>query len=56
MSPKRIRNIARYIVKTLAKGCETQASCSVSKKTDPKKTPYKEKKKTNNNVATTSST
>ena len=53
MPPKRIRSIARYIAKTLAKGRETWASRSISKKIDPKKTLYKDKKKTNNNVATT---
>ena len=54
MPPKQIRGIARYIVKTPAKGRKTRASRSVSEKTDLKETPRKDKKKTNNNVATTS--
>ena len=56
MPPKWIYSIARYIVKTLAKGRETRASRSISEKTDLKETPYKEEKKTDNNIATTSST
>ena len=56
MPPKRIRSIARYIAKTLAKGHETRASCSISEKIDLKETSCKDKKKTNNNVATTSTT
>ena len=54
MLPKWIRGIARYIAKMLAKGRETRASCSVSEKIDLKETLYKEEKKTNNNVAITS--
>ena len=56
MLPKRIYSIARYIIKTPAKGRETRASHSISKKIDPKETPCKDKKKTDNNVATTSTT
>ena len=56
MLPKRIRSIACYIVKTLAKGRETRASRSINKKIDIKETPYKDKKKTDNNVITTSTT
>ena len=41
--PKWIRSIARYIVKTLAKGRETRASRSISKKIDIKETPCKDK-------------
>ena len=55
MLSKRIRGIARYIAKTPAKGYKTRASCSISEKTDLKETPCKDKKKTDNNVATTSS-
>ena len=44
------------MAKTLAKGRETRASRSISKKIDIKETPRKEEKKTNNNVATTSTT
>ena len=55
MPPKRIRGIARRTAKTPAKGRETRASRSVSEKTDPKETPRKEEKKTDDNVATTSS-
>ena len=54
MLPKWIHGITRRIVKTLAKGRETRASRSVSEKTDLKETPRKDKKKTDNNVATTS--
>ena len=42
------------MVKTLAKGRKTRASRSISEKTDLKETPCKDKKKTDNNVATTS--
>ena len=52
--PKWIRGIACYIAKTLAKGRETQASRFISEKTDIKETPCKEEKKTDNNIATTS--
>ena len=54
MPPKWIRDIARYMAKTLAKGRKTRASCSISEKMDIKETPCKEEKKTDNNVATTS--
>ena len=53
---KWIRSIAYYIAKTLAKGRKTRASRSISEKTNIKETPYKEEKKTDNNVATTSTT
>ena len=56
MLPKWIYSITRYIAKTLAKGRETRASRSISEKIDLKETPCKDKKKTDNNVATTSST
>ena len=56
MPSKRTRSIARYIAKTLAKGCETLSSYSISEKIDLKETPYKDKKKTDNNVAIISST
>ena len=56
MLPKRTRSIACYIVKTLAKGRKTQASCSISEKIDVKETLCKEEKKTDNNIAITSTT
>ena len=56
MPPKRIRDIARRTAKTPAKGYKTWASRSVSEKIDIKETPRKEEKKTDDNVATTSST
>ena len=44
------------MAKMLAKGRETRASRSISKKTDLKETPRKDKKKTDNNIATTLTT
>ena len=44
------------MAKTLAKGRKTRASRSISEKIDLKETPRKDKKKTDNNVATTSTT
>ena len=54
MLPKWIRGIARCMAKTPAKGRETRASRSINEKMDLKETPCKDKKKTDNNVATTS--